>query len=164
MMRYERTKSSVFLMEILINILLFSVLCVCSLQFFIHSYQLTEKTTILHQAVTACNNVAAVYETGDGSTTAITEAFPHAISANGIIYLYLDKNYQECDAQNVVYYITIEELYSEMDSILISFYKNGEEETYSIHAYHYEPLTPATIDSTGNSVDILENKEVSTNE
>lgn len=165
MIRYERSKSSMFLLEILINILLFSVLCVCSLQFFIKSYQLTENTTTLHHAVTACNNVAAVYEAGDGSLTSITDAFPNAISENGQTFIYFDENYQECDSQNVFYYITIEEMNSDISSIRISFYKNGEDVSYSINAYYYQPLTPATVNATGGStVDTLEQKEVSAHE
>lgn len=149
MIRYERSKSSMFLLEILINILLFSILCVCSLQFFIKSYQLTENTTTLHHAVTACNNVAAVYQSGSVSTSSIQKAFPNAIVDNGFIYIYFDENYQECDAQDVAYYITVTERVTAIPSIAISFYKNGEDATYSIDVYHYEALTPADINATG---------------
>ena len=151
MIRYERSKSSMFLLEILINILLFSILCVCSLQFFIKSYQLTESTTTLHHAVTACNNVAAVYQAGDGTTASIEEAFPNAISEGGLLYIYLDENYQECDSQNVVYYITVTEQASTIPSACISFYKNGEDITYSIDAYYYQSLTPADVAATGST-------------
>lgn len=165
MIRYERSKSSMFLFEILINILLFSFLCVCSLQFFIKSYQLTENTTTLHHAVTACNNVAAVYQAGDGTTTSITKTFSNAISENGQIYIYLDENYQECDSQNVVYYLTVDEISSDIPSIHISFYKNGEDVSYSIDVYHYQPLTPATVDAAGGSpVSTSDQKEVSADE
>lgn len=165
MIRYERSKSSMFLLEILINILLFSILCVCSLQFFIKSYQLTENTTTLHHAVTACNNVAAVYEAGDGSIAPIADAFPNAISEKGLTYIYLDENYQECDSQDVAYYITVEEMVSDISSIHISFYKNGEDASYSITAYHYQPLTPATVDAVGGTqLDTFEEKEVSAHE
>lgn len=149
MIRYERSKSSMFLLEILINILLFSILCVCSLQFFIKSYQLTENTTTLHHAVTACNNVAAVYQSGSASTASIQKAFPNAIVDNGLIYIYFDENYQECDAQHVAYYITICERVTNIPSLTITFYKNGEDATYSIDVYHYEALTPADINATG---------------
>lgn len=164
MIRYERSKSSMFLLEILINILLFSVLCVCSLQFFIKSYQLTENTTTLHHAVTACNNVAAVYESGDGTISSITEMFPNAISENGLTYIYLDENYQECDSQNVVYYLTVEEVNDDISTIHISFYKNGEDVAYAINAYYYQSLTPAIVDAAGGSVDTSEQKEVSADE
>ena len=152
MIRYERSKSSMFLLEILINILLFIVLCVCSLQFFIKAYQLTENTTVLHHAVTACNNVAAVYHSGDGSTTAIKEIYTKAFSADGLMYIYLDESYQECDSQNVTYYLVIEEKFSEIPSISITFYKNGEDAAYSIDVFHYRPLSPSIVDSIGTSM------------
>lgn len=164
MIRYERTKSSMFLLEILINILLFSVLCVCSLQFFIHSYQLTEKTTTLHQAVTACNNVAAVYEASDASTDAISEAFSGAITENNVTFIYFDKNYQECDSQSIAYYLTVERLKSEIPAIRISYYKNGEDAIYSIDTYHYQPLAPAIVNATGSTLDTDSQTEVSTHE
>ncbi len=152
MIRYERSKSSIFLLEILINILLFSVLCVCSLQFFIKSYQLTEKTTTLHHAVTACNNVASLYKSSSGSFDAIAGAYPDAIQESGCLYIYLDENYQECDSQNVAYYIMVCEQMSTIPSINITFYKNGEAATYSIDVFHYEALTPSDIEATGGAI------------
>ena len=150
-MRFEHSKASMFLLEILINILLFSVLCVCSLQFFIKSYQITENTTTLHHAVTACNNVAAIYQANNGSTKAIQQTFPKAIVENGDIYIYFDENYQECDSQNIAYYIIVSEQHSVIPSVQISFYKNGSEATYSIDAYHYQAQTP-TIPSLESEV------------
>ena len=164
MIRYERNKSSIFLLEILINILLFSMLCVCSLQFFIKSYQLTQNTTLLHHAVTACNNVAAVYEAGDGSVESIQTTFENSISEDGLIFIYLDEHYQECDSQNVMYYLTVKELISDIDSIEITFYKNGEDATYSICAYHYQPLTPSATNSIGSAGFTSSEKEVIANE
>lgn len=142
MISYQRTRSSIFLMEIIINILLFSVLCVCSLQFFIKAYQLTENTTTLHHAVTACSNVASVYESGNGSIDIIYEAYPYAIHVNEQTLIYLDENYNECDREHGIYYILIEKAKSEVDTISIRFYKTGEEACYSIKACNYQPLTP----------------------
>lgn len=144
-MGYERSKSSIFLLEILINILLFSVLCVCSLQFFIKSYQLTENTTTLHQAVSACNSVAAVFQSGDGTTNSIEKHFPTAVTGQGQLYIYLDENYETCDSQNIAYYITVTEKVTAIPSITVTFYKNGEDATYSIDVYHYKQLTPANM-------------------
>lgn len=152
MIRYERSKSSMFLLEILINILLFSVLCVCSLQFFIKSYQLTAKTTTLHHAVSACNNVAAIYKASNGSVEAIIDTYPDAIQEGGFLYIYFDENYQECDSQNVAYYIIVTEQLSTIPSVSITFYQNGEDASYSIDAFHYEALTPADIQATGGAI------------
>lgn len=154
-MHYERSKASMFLLEILINILLFSILCVCSLQFFFKAHQVTENTTTLHHAVTACNNVAAVFQSNNGSLKAIQQTFPKAITENGDIYIYFDENYQECDSQYIAYYITVTEQNSSIPSIRISFYKNGAEACYSIEAYHYQPQTP-TIPSLESEVPVYE--------
>ena len=140
-MRYERSKSSMFLLEILINILLFSILCVCSLQFFIKSYQLTENTTTLHHAVTACNNVAAIFQSSDNSVDTIKEVYPNAIEEKGLIYIYFDENYQECDSQKVAYYMTVSEQITEIPSVKISFYKNGADASYSMDVYRYQAQT-----------------------
>ena len=154
-MHFEHSKASMFLLEILINILLFSVLCVCSLQFFIKSYQITENTTTLHHAVTLCNNVAAVFQSNNGSMKAIQQTFPKAVTENGETYIYLNENYQECDSQDVAYYIAVKEQVSDIPSIRISFYKNGMDTSYSIDVYHYEPLTP-TIPSLESEVSAYE--------
>lgn len=171
MIKYERSKSSMFLLEIIINILLFSFMCICSLQFFAKSYQLTQNTTILHHAVTSCNNVASVFKAGEGSTDAILNAFPDAILENGCVYIYFDKNYQECDAKNCHYYITVEKMKFYFPCICITFYKTGNDATYSIDVYYYTPIKPMDVlsSSTENtssyySVDVPNESEVSVRE
>lgn len=148
MIRYERTKSSMFLMEILINILLFSILCVCSLQFFIKALNLTENTTMLHHAVTACNNIAAIYETS-GSAEDIWKAFPYAIHTDEQTMIYLDENYEECRRENGSYCILVKSRASEIPSVEISFHANAGEAIYFINAFCYQSLTPSTINSIG---------------
>jgi len=111
MIRYERTKSSIFLMEIILNLLLFSVLCVCSLQFFMKAYKLTEETTTLHHAVTFCSNIASIYESGNGDIDIIYDAHPYAIHVDEQILIYLDKDYNECDHEHGIYYILIDKEY-----------------------------------------------------
>lgn len=146
MMRYQRTKSSMFLMEIIINLLLFSVLCVCSLQFFIKAYQLTENTTTLHHAVTACSSVASVYESGNGEMDIVYDVYPYAIHVNEQTLIYLDENYNECDREHGIYYILIEKADTRLNKINIRFYKTGEEACYSIQACNYQPLTPSNLE------------------
>ncbi len=156
MMRYERTNSSMFLMEIIINILLFSILCVCSLQFFIKALNLSEDTTTLHHAVSACNNVAAIYETGDGTMNDIWETYPYAIRIDGQIMIYLDENYEECSREEGIYCIVVNECNNEFPSVEISFHEIEGEAYYSINAYYYQPLTPSTVSATGEEVSVNE--------
>ena len=146
MMRYQRTRSSVFLMEIIINLLLFSILCVCSLQFFMKAYQLTEKTTTLHHAVTACSNVASVFESGNGETDIIYDTYPYAIYVDDKILIFYDENYAECDREHGAYYVLVEKKESLINKISIRYYEIDSDYCYSIEAYHYQPLTPSTME------------------
>ena len=156
MIHYEHTKSSMFLMEILINILLFSLLCVCSLQFFIKALQLTDNTTTLHHAVTTCNNVAAIYETSNGELTDIWEAYPYALHVDKQVIIYFDENYEACQMQESVYSVLVNQLDSTIPSVEISFH-NDTTAYYMLQAYCYEALTPATAI-------VAEESEVSANE
>lgn len=150
MMQYERTKSSLFLMEIIMNLLLFSILCVCSLQFFMKAYHLTEKTTTLHYAVTACANIASIYESGNGEMDIIYDAYPYAIHSDNQVHIYLDKNYDECDHEHGAYYILIDKVESPVNTVDIQFYAVDGTLCYSIQACNYQPLTPTSIGGGNN--------------
>ena len=92
MRRYQRSKSGLFLMELLLNLLLFSALCGCGLLFFVKSYHLTQDTTTLHQAVRISTSMAAVYESGDGTLESLSKVFQRP-AVEGSICIYYDENY-----------------------------------------------------------------------
>ena len=50
MNQYRHSKSSLFLMEIILNILFFSILATFCVQIFFKGYQLSKSTEKLHQA------------------------------------------------------------------------------------------------------------------
>lgn len=142
-MHNEHRKSSLFLLEILLNILLFCILSVSSLQFFMKALQLTEQTTTLQEAVFACNNVSAIYKNNDGSLDSLLDAYPYAIRTNRQVLIFFDKEYQECTHESAEYYILIET--TNEDSIRIDYYKDDDDVRYSLTAYRHTPLTPADL-------------------
>ena len=89
-MKHTHSKNSLFLMEIILNLLLFSVLLVVGLQFFIHAHTRTEETTQLHQAVSSCASVAAVFERGDGTLNDLLETYRYSINLDDKIIIYLN--------------------------------------------------------------------------
>lgn len=146
---YKPSKSSIFLFEIIINILLFSILLCISLQFFIKSYHLTNDTGNLHQAVTACNNVANIYESGDGSLASVLEEYSHSINTNQQVIIYLDKNFCESTSDDSEFSIKIELLPNDISTpqlhqANISCY-HKEELIYSITANQYTQLTLSLV-------------------
>ncbi len=143
----KTSKSSIFLLEIIINILLFSILLCISMNFFMKSHRLTKETTYLYQAVTACSNVANVYETGDGSLESILNEYPYSVNMDYQVIIYLDESLNECTSQDAFFCLTVA-LLPEDESCIRRNQANiicyqGEDTIYSIIVSQYTPLTPS---------------------
>ena len=65
MKNYRHSKASLFLMEIMLNILFFSILVTICLQMFIKAHNLSDSTTVLHRAVSTCTSIAEVYQSSN---------------------------------------------------------------------------------------------------
>ena len=145
MKRNHHSKSGLFLMELLINLLLFCLLCGCGLMFFIRSYNLTTDATALHQAVGITSSVAGIYETGDGSFTPLLEVYAEAAQEDKYLCIYLDESFNPCAKDQTAYYIMVEQLDSTIGKIRIDFYNSNGEVLYTISAYHYTPATLGAV-------------------
>lgn len=108
MRKYKSSGSSIFLMEIILNILLFSILLCISLQFLMKAHTLTNKTTRLERAVTACANVASIYESGDGSFASLQQEFPHCMNYGDFLIIYLDADFLSCEPDDMKYSVVVE--------------------------------------------------------
>ena len=106
-MKHTHSKNSLFLMEIILNLLLFSVLLVVGLQFFIHAHTRTEETTQLHQAVSSCASVAAVFERGDGTLNDLLETYRYSINLDDKIIIYLNSDFNECKRKKATYFLSV---------------------------------------------------------
>lgn len=155
MRRQHHSKSSLFLMELLINLLLFCFLCGCGLMFFIKSHNLSQDATALHNAVRITSSVAGIYETGDGTLASISEAFEYATIEEDTLYLYLDKDYNPCAKASSTCHITVRPMESStaakepeaagtLNKIRIDFYNMDGKVDYSIQACNYSPYTLST--------------------
>ncbi len=105
-MKRTHSRTSIFLMEIILNLLLFSILLIVGLQFFIRTHTLTEETSQLHQAVAGCKSVASAFENGSGSRNDFLELYHYSVNLDNKTLLFLDSGFQECQKQDASYYIT----------------------------------------------------------
>ena len=144
-------KSGLFLMELLINLLLFCLLCGCGLLFFIKSNNLINSATTLHHATAITSSIASLYETGDGSLDSIYAAYATGNQTDSNFTVYLNKEFEPCPANEKVYYVTIQ-LFDDMtNKICIDFYSDDDTKIYTINACNYTPYTPEKIkEVTGN--------------
>ena len=144
MKRYRHSKSGLFILELLINLLLFCFLCGCGLKFFIKSNTLTQDSVTLHNAVRITSSIAAIYESGDGSLNAILDEYTNGILGDQTLTIYFDKNFSPCDQNSAIYSASATGINSDIPKIDIVFYNQNQEAVYSIRACNY---TPATLDT-----------------
>jgi hypothetical protein len=147
MKKIGHSGSSLFLMEIILNIFLFSVLLVISLQIIMKAHTLTDDTTKLHRAVTVCSNIAECFQSGNGTLESIRDVYSLAGSTGDMILVYLDDDFAECKKTDAVYVVTAgylrsseKESSSRLEEIEITCTLDGET-IYSVNACHYEPIS-----------------------
>ena len=144
-MRFQRSKSSLFLMEIILNILLFSVLLVVGLQFFIKTHLLTRETFALQEAVTCSSNIASIYQSGDGSLDVVKEHYPNAVVVRDQLFIYFNENFSECSKEESSYSSTVSLLQSKnINTVNITIYTKEHEELYSLDVSHLTLSSPSS--------------------
>lgn len=146
-MKSTHSKSSLFLMEILLNIVLFSVLVIIGMQFFVHTHTLTNKTRQLHLAVNSCTNVASVFEAGDGTLENILKVYPYSVNMDNKIVIYLDKNFNDCKKGQAQYYITARlsaDSTKQLPHLILHCRSTDQELLYELNVSHYRQLRTST--------------------
>ena len=139
MNQYRHSKSSLFLMEIILNILFFSILATFCVQIFFKGYQLSKSTEKLHQAVTACTSIAEICQSTDSPEETLSSIYPESTSLNETILIYYNGK------QNSVYRATVDFLPDQLATIHITFLDTSTAETlYELSASCYQPISLST--------------------
>ena len=139
MRKYRSQKSSLFLLEIMLNLLFFVILVTICLQLFLKAHHLSKDTTLLHRAVTVCTSVAEVCQSSLGETDIFQTIYPEAIFLNDTILIYFDSNFTACSEFESIYRVFLSEN-KETGSITIRFLrKNDTNVIYELEASSYVP-------------------------
>ncbi len=144
-MKKHLSHSNAFLLEILLDLIIFAVLITISLQLFMHAHSATKRTSDLYQAVDLCETLSDLYENDDDDFSLTTKCYPE-IHTNGAGYqLYLDKNFLPVtDRENAVYTIFAESEStkdSKITALNITCYDDRDREIYMLRASRYKQLT-----------------------
>lgn len=123
MIRRSRAKSSsLFLMELILAILFFSITSAVCVQFFVKSHLMSKESKALSQAVTECSNIAEIASVSDSAKEAISmlgDRYPDIQaerSADSPVILYYDDTFSPCEKEKAIYSLTAS--FSEEDSML----------------------------------------------
>lgn len=145
MIRRSRAKSSsLFLMELILAILFFSITSAVCVQFFIKSHLLSKDSKALSQAVIECSNIAEITSVSDSAAAAISllrDSYPDIQAeqpADSFAVLYYDDAFDPCGEKESVYILTAS--FSEENSMLNASMEvtgPGNSTIYELNASHH---------------------------
>lgn len=140
MNKYSKSKSSLFLMELILTVLLFAICSAICMKLFAASHQLGVKTWELNKSVATAQSFAEVMRGTNGSIDEIIKMYPSAVKSDDSYFeVFYDADFNECDFHEAVYVsdvnITINGSIEDMDIRIIR--KSDSEEIYSLLATKY---------------------------
>lgn len=102
--KQAKSKTSLFLMELIITILFFSIAGAVCVQFFVKAHTIGIQTKELNHAVTAAQGFAEVMRGTDGSIDSILAVYPDAIQGNDTFFeVFYDEEFLPCEPEAAVY-------------------------------------------------------------
>ena len=151
MNKYRHSKASLFLMELMLNILFFSVLVTICLQLFFKAHNLSESTTVLHRAVSTSTSIAEIYQSNSYGKESILHIYPDAIELNQNIIIYFDEKFVSCPKEEGSYRATITIGDDPLHTAVINFSKiDSDEIIYTLTVSAYEPQTLSSVSGGGD--------------
>lgn len=144
MTRRNRAKSSsLFLMELILAILFFSVASAVCVQFFVKSHLLSQDARALERSVNEVSAVAELIKTSDNTKDALAQIqsqYSNTDSVNDTeLVICYDKNFLNTSAEDAVYSLDIILLEEEtmMNAVLSMSDTKNHETIYSLDLSHH---------------------------
>lgn len=141
MKKYRHSKTSLFLLELMLNILFFAVLVTICLQLFFKAHNLSTDTTALHRAVTACTSIAEVYQSNPDGEEMLLNIYPEAIVLNDTIVIYFDYIFTPCSEFESTYRAVLSEDADSRSLQILFFNQEYSEIIYELEVSSYSPKT-----------------------
>lgn len=128
MRQQNRSKSTLFLMELIIVIFFFSICAAICVNVFGSAQQMARDSHNLSNAVMAARSAAGCYKSADGDIGAAVELLDGAMSADhGIVYY--DKEWQQVvSADESRFYLLIDPLERSGEAVVAVFESNSSED------------------------------------
>ncbi|MBO4901445.1 MAG: hypothetical protein J5518_01440 [Lachnospiraceae bacterium] len=98
-----KSKTALFLMELIIVILFFSIASAVCMQLFAKSHVISRQTKELNHAVAIAQSYAEVMRGTDGSMESILAAFPDAVAEDNYFEVFYDSDFNVCDPASAAY-------------------------------------------------------------
>lgn len=137
-MRNRTSKSSLFLMELIIAILFFAIASGMCMQIFVKAHLITKQTNREQNAVVASDSVIAVLKNASGDLNQVASLFEGEIE-NGQVTIWLNESFQITSSNQSMYYIAVTR--EDVDQYMITVREqNSEKQILKQSIFCHEPL------------------------
>lgn len=104
MNKYLKSKTSLFLMEMIITVLLFAGCSAVCVRFFVMTKTLSMETRELNESVSLAQGFAEVMRGTDGDIDSIVAHYPEAVKGGEDFFeVFYDKDFNPCEYKDAVY-------------------------------------------------------------
>ena len=104
MNKYLKSKTSLFLMELIITILLFAACGAVCVKVFVMSHVMTRETVELNEAVSIAQGFAEVMRGTGGDMDSVLEHYPDAVrGGDGFFEVFYDEDFEVCAYHDAAY-------------------------------------------------------------
>ena len=139
----KHSKSSLFLMELIISILFFALASTVCIQLFVKSHVIAAQATNQNQATIQVQNLAEAFIASDGDLTVMKSWFAQdSLLSDNDFQLFFDKEWQPCFVSDSSFHIILISS-GEIDGLLgadiIVLNKESSEMIYQQHIDHHIP-------------------------
>ncbi len=131
-------KSSLFLMELIICLLLFCFLCGFGLILFSKSNTTINDATTLQQAVSLTSSVAEICK---NDVSQLSNIYPDSEFVENTTYIFYDEEFRECNKSNFTYILKVSS--DDEYEFLIEFTDNNKNLIYTLTVYNH--LIPSIV-------------------
>ena len=108
MNKYLKSKTSLFLMELIITILLFAACGSVCVRLFVTSHVMTKETVELNEAVSIAQGFAEVMRGTDGDIESVLEHYPNAVhGGEGFFEVFYDEDFNACEYSEAAYFCDV---------------------------------------------------------
>ena len=96
-------RSSLFLMELIIAILFFSLASTVCVRIFVKSHTLEQESNRLNYAVSAASSVAEIFRNQENPFEILKKQYPYGIKNDNHYQFFYDKDWSLCNKEEAIY-------------------------------------------------------------
>lgn len=139
----DKSRSTLFLMELILSILFFSLASAICVQMFVKSHLLSKESKELNHAVIWCESVAEAFYGCEGDmsklSSVIGENNPDTVSKDNSIYIFYDWDFSPCKESDAGYQVcaTLSQEDGLLSLLILCTDIGDSREIYSLNPYYY---------------------------